>query len=166
MVTQTGEPSIRVFGWLRRLHPVLNGVGIALLCSQPGWSHGAIATVTPTFSIEASYASGEPMALAQVVVYSPDAPTEPWATGKTDQQGTFEFAPDTDGNWEVVIRQAGHGTTVHVPVGTTAQPPSAQASASTTLASNGPFRRWASAGAGLWGLVGTALFFSRGKQSS
>ncbi|MEM9804227.1 MAG: carboxypeptidase-like regulatory domain-containing protein [Cyanobacteria bacterium P01_D01_bin.56] len=175
MVTQPGGSIFGLKYWqkrhwqkqLRRVLPVLSGVGIALLFSQPGWSHGAIATVTHTFAIEASYSSGEPMAQAQVVVYSPDDLTEPWATGQTDEQGKFEFDPDKAGDWEVVIRQAGHGTTVSVPVGTTmvAQTPGTPA-VSTASTSASPLHRWASAGAGLWGLVGTVLFFSRGKQSS
>ncbi|MEA5463823.1 carboxypeptidase-like regulatory domain-containing protein [Leptothoe sp. PORK10 BA2] len=139
-----------------------------LLSSQPGWAHGAIATVSPTFSIEAAFTSGEPMALAQVVVYSPDQPEQPWTTGQTNQQGEFEFSPDAPGNWEVVIRQAGHGTTVNVPVAMAPSTAQAQTNSQTAIAtsvSSSPLQRWASAGAALWGLVGTALFFSRGKQS-
>lgn len=160
---------------------VLNGFGLVLLCSRPGVGHGAIATVTRTFSVEAHYVSGEPMAMAQVVVYSPENPDEPWTTGQTDAAGTFEFNPDTDGNWDVVIRQAGHGTTVNVPVETpiltqieantshqsrsqsVAAPTAALVSSSEPLTH--PLQRWASAGAALWGLFGTVLFFSRGKQS-
>ena len=141
---------------------VLNGLGLVLLCSQPAWSHGAIATVTRTFSIEARYSSGEPMAPAQVVVYSPENPEEPWSTGQTNEAGEFVFNPDTTGNWDVVIRQAGHGTSVSVPVETTQAESTAVASSEP---STSPVQRWASAGAALWGLVGTALFFSRGKQS-
>lgn len=180
MVTHIGEPVSRLRYWqkwrkkLKRVLPVLHGVGLVLLCSQPGWSHGAIATVTHRFAVEANYASGEPMALAQVAVYSPDDPNVPWITGQTDQQGRFEFSPNAAGNWEVIIRQAGHGTTVSVPVGTLAQapdsPPTTQtvtdSIVSTSAPSASPLQRWASAGAGLWGIVGTVLFFSRGKQSS
>lgn len=158
---------------LTRFSPVLSGLGLALLCGQPGWSHGAIATVTQTFSVEASYSSGQPMVLAQVAVYSPENPDEPWTTGQTNEQGEFEFSPDVDGNWDVTIRQAGHGTTVSVPVQTqadqiantqsTSKTTAALVSSSEPLAS--PLQRWASAGAALWGLIGTALFFSRGKNS-
>ncbi|MEM6252494.1 MAG: carboxypeptidase-like regulatory domain-containing protein [Cyanobacteria bacterium P01_D01_bin.156] len=176
MVTQIGALVGRLAGWrcwqkqLNRLLPILNGVGLVLLCSQPGWSHGAIAKITHQFTIEASYTSGEPMSQAQVVVYSPGDLQTPWTTGQTDQQGKFEFNPDIAGNWEVVVRQAGHGTTVNVPVGAvqtladqTATPGTANI---TNSISASPLQRWASAGAGLWGLVGTVLFFSRGKQSS
>lgn len=160
---------------LQRVYPLLGGLGLVLLSCPPGWSHGAIATVTRTFSIEAHYSSGQPMASAQVVVYSPNNPNEPWTTGQTNEQGEFEFNPDADGNWEVVVRQAGHGTTVSVPVvpltqaaqiANTSQPTASLATAvSSSEPLSNPLQRWASAGAALWGLVGTALFFSRGKQS-
>lgn len=156
---------------LQRLTPWLYGLGLVLLYGQPGWSHAAIATVTQTFSVKASYSSGQPMASAQVVVYSPQKPGEPWITGQTNEQGEFEFQPDTDGNWEVVIRQAGHGTTVSVPVGTQvaqAQDNHTKAQPTTALMAEpiaNPIQRWVSAGAAFWGLIGTVLFFSRGKNS-
>lgn len=105
--------------------------------------------------------------MAQVVVYSPDNSEQPWTTGQTNEAGKFEFSPDAVGNWEVVIRQAGHGTTVSVPVATAAQlnatdTPAAQTPAA-LVAQPSPLHRWASAGAALWGLIGTVLFFSRGK---
>ena len=90
MVALTGESAVRL-KYLRRclqgIYPVLGGLGWVLLACPPGWSHGAIATVTRTFAIEARYSSGEPMASAQVVVYSPDNPTEAWTTGQTNEQG-------------------------------------------------------------------------------
>ena len=154
---------------VKRSSPVLNGLGLVLLCAQPGWSHGAIATVSQTFLVEASYSSGQPMSLAQVAVYSPDSPDEPWTLGQTNEQGEFEFSPDIDGRWDVVIRQAGHGTTVSVPVQTQAATPASTTSQTTAAIVSeplaNPVQRWASAGAALWGLIGTALFFSRGKNS-
>ncbi|ESA35014.1 hypothetical protein N836_14735 [Leptolyngbya sp. Heron Island J] len=158
---------------LFRLSPWFYSVGLVLLCGQPGWSHAAIATVTQTFSVKASYSSGQPMASAQVLVYSPEDPSEPRITGQTNAQGEFEFQPDTNGNWEVVIRQAGHGTTVSVPVGTTqvaVQPQHTETESTTAIVATSdpatsPVQRWASAGAAFWGLIGTVLFFSRGKNS-
>lgn len=170
MIAPSRKYSIRL-KYLHRLSLWLNGLGLVLLCAQPGWSHGAIATVTQTFSVQASYTSGQPMAEAQVIVYSPEKPDEPWTTGQTNEQGEFEFSPDTQGNWEVVIRQAGHGTSVNVPVETqTAQieNPNPGAQPTTAIVSEpmtGPIQRWASAGAAFWGLIGTVLFFSRGKNS-
>lgn len=172
MVAQTGKPGTRFKhqqNYLKHCLPGLYGLGLVLLWSPPGWGHGAIATVTPSFAVEATYASGEPMALAQVVVYSPNNADAPWITGQTDKQGKFEFNPDTPGNWDVIIRQAGHGTTVTVPVNISAQAapqPAHQTAQLIPTSADSPLQRWASAGAGLWGLVGTVLFFSRGKQSS
>ncbi|MBT9317790.1 carboxypeptidase-like regulatory domain-containing protein [Leptothoe spongobia] len=154
------------------LSAVVNSLGWVLLCCQPGLSHGAIATVTRTFSVQASYSSGEPIAMAQVVVYSPENPDQPWTTGQTNEAGEFDFSPDMVGDWEVVIRQAGHGTTVNVPVSTTAiapidpQPtdsPTATLVSTSDPLTTSPLQRWVSAGAALWGLIGTVLFFSRGK---
>lgn len=105
------------------------------------------------------------MAQAQVAVYGPDDLETPWTTGQTDIDGKFEFDPDSPGNWEIVIRQAGHGTTVTVPVGTAAREASSQAAKVSLATSTPPLQRWVSAGAALWGLIGTVLFFSRGKQS-
>ena len=113
------------------------------------------------------------MAQAQVLVYSPDNPEQPWATGQTNATGQFEFEPDTTGRWEVVIRQAGHGTTVSVPVPdeaaaahlATRSKTATLVSSPAVLGGSSPLQRWASAGAALWGMVGTVLFFSRGKQS-
>ncbi len=168
MVALTGEYASRSTR-LQGLSPVLNALGLMLLWSQPGWSHGAIATVTQTFSVEANYSSGQSMAAAQVAVYSPNNPDQPWITGQTDNQGKFDFNPDTPGNWDVVIRQAGHGTTVSVPVATTANSQTVAKTTAAIVSSSeplaNPFQRWASAGAGLWGLIGTVLFFSRGKNS-
>ena len=170
MIAPPRKYSIRL-KYLHRLSLWLNGLGLVLLCAQPGWSHGAIATVTQTFSVQASYTSGQPMAEAQVIVYSPEKTDEPWTTGQTNEQGEFEFSPDTQGNWEVVIRQAGHGTSVNVPVETqTAQieDPNPSTQPTTAIVSEpvtGSVQRWASAGAAFWGLIGTVLFFSRGKNS-
>ena len=105
------------------------------------------------------------MALAHVVVYRPENPEEPWTTGQTNETGEFVFSPDAPGNWDVVIRQAGHGTSVSVPVETTTQAQAQPTAVASSEPSTSPLQRWASAGAALWGLVGTALFFSRGKQS-
>ncbi|MGD1949108.1 MAG: carboxypeptidase-like regulatory domain-containing protein [Leptolyngbyaceae cyanobacterium] len=170
MIAPTRKYSIRL-KYFHRLSLWLNGLGLVLLCAQPGWSHGAIATVTQTFSVQASYTSGQPMAEAQVIVYSPEKPDEPWTTGQTSEQGEFEFNPDTQGNWEVVIRQAGHGTSVSVPVNTQAAQRLEHrlvSTGSTTVIASEPLtvvQRWASAGAAFWGLIGTVLFFSRGKSS-
>ncbi|NJO41360.1 MAG: carboxypeptidase regulatory-like domain-containing protein [Cyanobacteria bacterium CRU_2_1] len=117
--------------------------------------------------INAIYDTGEPMADAQVAIYTPDNPSEPWLTGTTDAKGHFIFTPDPTkaGNWEVSVRQAGHGGIVNVSVrGTTggAEPnPTADG-----LGNYTPLQKGVMAGAVIWGFVGTALFFSRRKQQN
>ncbi|NEP17930.1 MAG: DUF4198 domain-containing protein [Leptolyngbya sp. SIO4C1] len=69
--------------------------------------------------IQSTFGNGEPLKGAKVSVYSPSNPAQPWAQGTTDSQGRFEFAPDQAiaGDWEVMIRQQGHGDILTVPVG-------------------------------------------------
>ncbi|QQE66994.1 hypothetical protein GFS31_36990 [Leptolyngbya sp. BL0902] len=166
-----------------------------MVAAVPVFAHGAKIEYQPINGIEvqARYDSGEPMRAAQVNVYAPDNPSEPWQTGVTDDDGRFVFSPDPSrpGNWEVMVRQAGHGDVVAIPVG---EAPAA-ANASTTgdsaasgssatdgttevadnanrpavLANAGSPRAagvplWVSMAAMVWGFVGTALFFARGKR--
>lgn len=132
------------------------------------------------------------MRAAQINIYAPDNPSEPWQTGVTDDDGRFVFTPDPSqpGNWEVMVRQAGHGDVVAIPVaGTSATADATMAEDSTAaateatpetagepgnsrpamLANAGAPRAanvplWVSMAAMVWGFVGTALFFARGKR--
>ena len=137
-----------------------------------GW--GSLATVAPTFAhgakleyqpitgieIQARYDSGEPMKAAQVNIYTPNNPSQPWQTGVTDDNGRFVFTPDPSqpGNWEVMVRQAGHGDVLAIPVGEGATP----ATPGEPAAAGVP--RWVSIAAMVWGFMGTALFFARGQR--
>ncbi|NJL49854.1 MAG: carboxypeptidase regulatory-like domain-containing protein [Leptolyngbyaceae cyanobacterium SM2_5_2] len=142
--------------------------------ATPGLSHGVSIQHQTVSSVEiqASFDSGEPMKEAQVVVYAPDNPTEPWMKGTTDAEGRFVFTPDAaqPGNWEVAVRQAGHGEILSIPVGAelaSADPssPALGQSVSTSSAPElSPVQRWITIGAVIWGFIGTALFFSRGKR--
>jgi nickel transport protein len=155
--------------------------------ATPGFSHGVSIQyqILNSVEIQARYDSGEPLKEAQVVIYAPENPTEPWITGTTDTEGYFVFTPDLalPGTWEVAVRQAGHGEIVSIPVmadGLTANSAIGtgnEASAdSSTPASKAldtpdlfprelsPVQRWLMIGAVIWGFVGTALFFSRGKR--
>ena len=165
-----------------------------LVMVAPAFAHGAKIEYQPINGIEihARYDSGEPMSVAQVNVYAPDNPSEPWQTGTTDDEGRFVFTPDPSrpGNWEVMVRQAGHGDILGVPVegnsaaadsagedsaagtteGTTegagepenANRPAVLANADTPRTAGVPL--WVSMAAMVWGFVGTALFFARGKR--
>ncbi|GAB4370525.1 MAG: carboxypeptidase regulatory-like domain-containing protein [Elainellaceae cyanobacterium] len=124
---------------------------------------------TEAIEINATYDSGEPMAEAQVLVYAPDDPANPWMTGSTDAQGRFWFAPDRSqaGNWEVTIRQAGHGDIVTIPIegGEAASAASpAETSPSSNQGTMTSLQKVLMGGAAIWGFVGTALFFARGKK--
>jgi nickel transport protein len=68
--------------------------------------------------LQSLFSNGEPFQDATVQIFSPDNPEEPWLEGKTDAEGKFSFAPDTQlpGNWEVMIKEKGHGDILTVPV--------------------------------------------------
>ncbi|MGB3573320.1 MAG: carboxypeptidase regulatory-like domain-containing protein [Phormidesmis sp.] len=145
-------------------------------------AHGAVIEATQTaVAIKATFDNGDPMANAQVLIYSPSDPKTPWAKGQTDEKGYFVFDPTeqnadqsagqgtdqsaepTAGQWEATVRQAGHGGTTTFAVGDAADSPSS-ISASSALQRNpsaAPMQRWISMAAVIWGFVGTALFFSR-----
>ncbi len=152
----------------------------------PVLAHGAHIEYQPTESIQiqAKYDSGEPMKAAQVMVYSPENLSEPWTQGTTDDQGRFVFSPDTSqpGNWEVTVRQAGHGDIVAIPVaggaatgaaggrtatsGEAAESPICEAASESSpqTAQLSPVQQGITIGAVIWGFIGTALFFARGKR--
>jgi nickel transport protein len=122
---------------------------------------------TSAITIEAKYDDGTPMANAQVVVYAPSDRATPWFKGTTDDSGNFTFVPDTDaenvGDWDVKVRQAGHGDITSIPVA------DRENAADTQLSSTGagytPSQKVFMAAAVGWGFIGTALFFSRSKSS-
>jgi nickel transport protein len=132
-------------------------------------AHGAVLqySTTQAYEITAAYDSGQPMTAAQVAIFSPDNPSTPWMMGTTDDQGQFLFTPPTPGNWEVQVRQAGHGDVVVIPV-SDRPTSSTEGGAEGDRSRSGAFDNWQKglmAGSVLWGCVGTALFFSQ-KQSS
>ncbi|WLT38579.1 carboxypeptidase-like regulatory domain-containing protein [Synechocystis sp. B12] len=145
--------------------------------------HHSVAAI----AVAAHYDSGQPMAEAQVLVYAPDNSSQPWLTGVTDKEGKFTFTPagDRPGNWEVAVRQGGHGNMITIPwqPETKVNDSTDAANASNALTSNtnqgppeitaasvpdanaalSPIQRGITLGAVIWGFVGTALFFSRSK---
>lgn len=156
---------------------------LALTLGLAGWALPAIAhgvTVehrqVSSVEIEARFETGEPMANAQVLVYAPDNPAEPWQQGTTNDQGQFSFTPDATqpGSWEVMVRQAGHGVLTTIPVAdpaaeNSASNPGAEAEAepnSLISPSTGlsPVQQGITIGSVIWGFIGTALFFARGKR--
>lgn len=125
--------------------------------AQPAIAHGANITTQTTEAIEiqATYDSGEPMGQAEVVIYAPSDPSTPWQTGLTNGAGRFSFVPDASqpGNWEVKVRQAGHGDLVTIPI-------DHRGSVTAVTAETAPLPRWVAIASVVWGCVGTALFFT------
>ncbi|MBE9128911.1 carboxypeptidase-like regulatory domain-containing protein [Coleofasciculus sp. LEGE 07092] len=155
-----------------------------LFLSVIGWSAKASAHGTDieyqkvqAVQIDAIYAGGQPMGNAQVTVYAPDDPSTPWTTGITDEEGQFTFVPDPSqpGDWEVKVRQAGHGDLITVPVGDSTQ----AAIATQEGGGNSEGLSWLDysqdstlvqkallSAAGGWGFFGTALFFARRRKTA
>lgn len=122
------------------------------------WAHGVDLEYTGHFAIEISahYDSGDPMSGAQVAVFAPGNPAQPWLSGICDDSGRFSFIPDpqTPGLWEVHVRKAGHGGIIRIEVDESGITPPA-AGGFTVM------QKTLMTLAVIWGLVGTALFFSR-----
>ncbi|NER80846.1 MAG: carboxypeptidase regulatory-like domain-containing protein [Leptolyngbya sp. SIO1D8] len=115
---------------------------------------------TTAVQIQATYDSGEPMAEAQVQVYSPEDPETPLFSGTADESGRYLFVPDQPGDWEVSVRQAGHGDIAVIPV---SEAGNIAIEFTNDIGLTG-LQRGIVAGAVAWGCVGTALYFRRGKH--
>lgn len=139
--------------------------------SKPVLAHGARIEYqeTSAITVRATYDDGTPMANAQVVIYAPDEPATPWLKGTTDSQGNFTFVPNRNnpGDWDVKVRQSGHGDITSIPI--TDERSSADASQAQMTANDDSEGNYTSAqklvmaAVGVWGFIGTALFFSRKK---
>ncbi|URR35422.1 DUF4198 domain-containing protein [Thermosynechococcus sp. HN-54] len=115
--------------------------------------------------ITARYDSGQPMADARVQVFAPDRPQTPAMTGTTNAQGEFQFVPDRPGQWQVQVRQAGHGGLLTIPVATSGQGTTEAAiavapktPATVSLSQYTPAQITVMVLAVLWGAIGTACF--------
>ena len=137
-----------------------------LIWSVKALAHGTNIQYRQTQAIEikATYDDDMPMANAQVVVYTPGDPASPWIQGKTDDKGYFIFIPDyfQSGNWEVKVRQSGHGGIISIPL-TSSTNPDFNTKTSSGGAGYTSLQKLVMAAVGVWGFVGTALFFSRRK---
>lgn len=121
---------------------------------------------TSAIAIQAKYDDGKPMAKAQVVVYAPSDRATPWLKGITDEAGNFSFVPDLNpknvGDWDIKVRQSGHGDITSIPLGDgkLANTPQTQLASASGYSSSQKLVMAAAVG---WGFVGTALFFARSK---
>lgn len=128
-------------------------------------AHGVRIESEPIQSLQmrAMFESGDPMANAQVTIYSPANPETPWQQLSTDDQGYFVFTPDHSvlGDWEVEVRQAGHGDLVRVEVNGKNNGFSLTNAGRAGHSGQSPVQKWVTIAAVVWGFVGTALFFSQ-----
>lgn len=124
---------------------------------------------TSAISIQAKYDDGTPMAKAQVVIYAPSDRATPWLKGTTDESGNFTFVPDTDaenlGDWDVKVRQSGHGDITSVPITGELAENTADPQLMSDDSGYTSTQKAVMAAAVGWGFIGTALFFSRSKSS-
>lgn len=170
----------------------IQGVGLAAIASLTmpilTLAHGAKiqSRMTSAIEIQASYDNGQPMVKAQVQIYAPEDFQTPLFTGITDEAGQFIFVPDQSGDWQVSVRQAGHGhiTVIPVEIGapkakTNTETESAEvnnrevnetergvtiAEDFSNTAAFSPLQRIIIVASVTWGFVGTALFFWRNKH--
>jgi nickel transport protein len=138
--------------------------GLAALAPLPALGHAALlqAEAAQAIRLHATYDTGEPMAEAQVIIYAPDNPAQPWSRGTTDAEGRYLFAPDPGlpGRWTVQVRQAGHGAVANVEVG----PDGGDAPVLSVTGGGmetGPLQRAVMVALVVWGALGTALYFRR-----
>jgi nickel transport protein len=142
------------------------GLILILTGTTKAIAHGAkiIYEEKEAIAIQANFDDGTPMKNAQVVVYAPNDPATPWLKGTTDEQGNFLFVPDPtqSGNWDVKVRLAGHGDLISIPL--VAEGKLEQTPPPTNNAQYTPLQTIVMAAAGIWGMVGTALFFSQRRK--
>ncbi|MBL1210882.1 MAG: carboxypeptidase regulatory-like domain-containing protein [Geminocystis sp. GBBB08] len=148
------------------------------------FAHGSVINYQQkqVIEIDAKYDNGIPMENAQVIIYSPSDTTQPWLKGITDGKGKFVFTPDFSqgGNWTIKIRSAGHGNVITIPIKSSSIPennqinspsvsqpqennPILKSQSSNIISSLTMTQKLTMAITGVWGFVGTALFFSRKK---
>jgi len=81
------------------------------MLSNTALAHAAFVSVSDSraVTVRAYFDTGEPMAGAQIAIFAPDSPRQPWVMGAMDEDGRFTFVPSQPGRWMVQARQAGHG---------------------------------------------------------
>ncbi len=71
-----------------------------------------------SLSLDVTYSTGDPVPSTPVKIYAPNNPNEPWKESTTDENGKFNFLPDSaiEGEWTVKIGEYDHGDILSVPV--------------------------------------------------
>ena len=129
-----------------------------LMLTAPVFGHGARVVwemQDDSVHISASFDDGQPLARAQVTVFSGAAPSVPYIVGMTDENGEFSFLPDKEKslNWDVQVRSAGHGDIVNLSL----------TEESTVKNEQGKFTTLQivlMSACVVWGFIGTAFFFA------
>ena len=113
--------------------------------------------------IEAIHDNGKPMINANVRVYVPENGETPWIEGTTDSNGQFRFIPEAKqvGSLTVVVSQLGHNHQLNIPI----QQNLAVASAPVSSPYS-PLQKLTMAAVGIWGFLGTALYFTRNRKKT
>lgn len=148
-------------------------LGLFLLgASAPVYGHGAAAEYRQVSAIEVrgSYDNGDPISEAQISIYAPENPNEPWLEGTTQEDGTFVFVPDPEqtGDWVARVRKGGHGDMTTIEVETPQEEETQTQTSSSDWQGGGytPLQTALMAILGVWGFVGTALFFASKKSAN
>ena len=69
--------------------------------------------------VEFIYSDNQPMAYAEVLVYSPENDSVEYQNGRTDMNGRFAFYPQSPGNWRIQADDGtGHLERVSIEIGT------------------------------------------------
>lgn len=79
------------------------GLSVVVAPSDIG-AHGTAYTLVKEASltaVEFRYSDGEPMAYAEVLIFSPQDPKAEHQNGRTDKHGKFAFCPDAAGAWRI-----------------------------------------------------------------
>lgn len=125
-------------------------------------AHGAIIsrTTQTVICVQATYDSGQPMAGAQMAVFSAADPTRARLTGIADNNGHYCVVspPPADGAISIQARLAGHGAIIHIPAD--AERGFTQDSSPRTAAGYNTTQRVVMAASIVWGCIGTALYFA------
>lgn len=84
---------------------LLSVFGLSLFYGPPdarahGTDYSLVEGATLT-AVAFYYSDGEPMAYAEVLVFSPQDPKVEHQNGRTDKHGKFAFCPDTPGTWRI-----------------------------------------------------------------
>ncbi len=148
------------------LSAIVKALAAALLLAGPATAHGAFVDTAEVqaVTVTAYYDTGEPMAGAQVSIFAPDDPAQPWQTGVTDTAGRFLFLPDDrPGQWAVQVRQAGHGAIGYVERGSDGIVQVAMTPAA--AGGLGWAQRLLMLACVVWGCVGTALYFRPARRA-